>query len=105
MVWLVVLRFVFSSDVDLLVARHVFGSMVGLYQTYKQLSQAKQSKFRAHFTLLDIQPTALARDLCILLLLDDLMAGDHDAEETAEIRATLFYVYVAPIMSSYCDQR
>lgn len=95
----------FPPEVGQYLARHVFGSMIGLHQTFKQLTPAKQSEFKVHFTLLDIQPTALARDLCILLLLDDLITGDYSTEETAEIRATLFYVYVAPIMPSYCYER
>lgn len=55
-------------------------------------------------TFLDIHPTALARDLCILILLDSL-SNEHGAEEQAEIKATLFYVYTAILVPSYCFDR
>lgn len=87
------------------VARHVFGSMIGLHLKYKRLSKAKQAQFKAHITLLDIHPTALARDLCILVLLDELMMASHNAETKNEIRTTIFYIYTGVIVPPYCYDR
>lgn len=58
-----------------------------------------------HVTLLDIHPTTLSRDLMALMLLDELLSGNHTPNETVEIKATLFYVYTAMIMPSYCFDR
>lgn len=43
-----------------------------------------------HFTLLDIHTGVLARDLCIMMLLDDLVEGRCYVAQV-EIRLTIFY--------------
>lgn len=89
----------------ILPARHVFSSLIGLNKAYGKLDKTKKTQFNAHLTLLDHHPTALARDLCLLVLLDDLMSGKHTAEVEAEIKATIFYTYMGALMPSYCYQR
>lgn len=86
-------------------ARHIFGSIIGLKKAYATLDEQRRSSFNAHITLVDIHPTALARDLCLLLLLDDLLNDQHSEMDKVEIHATLFYAYVGVIMPSYCYQR
>lgn len=54
-------------------ARHVFGTLIGLSQTFRKLSKTKQAKVHAHFTLLDIHLTILTKDLCLFMLVHDLM--------------------------------
>lgn len=60
---------------------------------------------KVHFTLLDIHPTVLARDLCMLLLIDELMKDGHDEETRLEIKATLFYMFIGIIVPPYCHSR
>ncbi|KDQ51621.1 hypothetical protein JAAARDRAFT_704064 [Jaapia argillacea MUCL 33604] len=73
-------------------ARHVFGSLIGLHKAFDRLSKAKRESFQAHITLLDIHPTALARDLCLLMLLHEMTDETKDAVALSEISATIFYV-------------
>lgn len=90
---------------DTFLARHVFGSIIGLHKAYATLDQERKLSFNVHLTMLDIQPTALARDLCILILLNDLMSAERGTELETEIKATLFYVYTAVLMPAYCHER
>ncbi|KAI0634386.1 hypothetical protein C8Q77DRAFT_1217561 [Trametes polyzona] len=84
--------------------RHALASIVGLHAAYKRLPRAKQAVLRTHLTLLDIHPTAIARDLCMLMLLDDL---NHTTNHTvrAEIKATLMYSFCGAVMPGYCYER
>ncbi|KAI8989022.1 hypothetical protein BD414DRAFT_536334 [Trametes punicea] len=74
--------------------RHPLGTIVRLYQAYKKLPLAKASAFHAHLTLLDIHPTAITRDLCMLMLLHAL-SNATDSAARAEIKATLMLMSVA----------
>ncbi|KAF8876826.1 hypothetical protein BD779DRAFT_1695329 [Infundibulicybe gibba] len=79
---------------------------VGAKRAYLQLPCSKRDSFQLHITMLDIHPAPLARDLCVMLLLDQLSNIEKDnAIEKAEIMATIFYAYVAVVMPSYCEQR
>ncbi len=51
--------------------------------------------------MLDIHEATIARDLCMLMLLEDLT---HAAEPEVrdEIKATLMYMFLVPVMPSYC---
>ena len=86
-------------------ARHVFGSIIGLHKAFLKLPEAKQAKVKVHFALLDIHPTTLCRVLVALMLLDDLLNENHTSTEVIEIKATLFYVYTAVLVPSYCFER
>lgn len=88
------------SEADTREARHVFGSIIGLHQAYGRISNNKQAGLHAHFTLLDIHPASLARDLCMLVLLDHL-----DEETRAEVMATLFYIFIGVAIPPYCYNR
>ncbi|KAK0442712.1 uncharacterized protein EV420DRAFT_1752253 [Desarmillaria tabescens] len=96
------LSFLFAGVGD---ARHVFGSLIGLGRAFAEIGKNKRKKFRAHLTLLDIHPSVLARDLCFLILLDNLVSGKYDEKEQVEIKATLFYSYIGIVMPDYCYQR
>ncbi|TFY72532.1 hypothetical protein EVG20_g469 [Dentipellis fragilis] len=96
------LAFLFGGVGD---ARHVFGSLTGLYQAYQDLNKEKRSKFKVHLTLLDIQPAALTRDLLMFMLIDELVSNDFDKETEAEIQACLLYVFFGTVMPSYCFAR
>ncbi|GAW05069.1 hypothetical protein LENED_006903 [Lentinula edodes] len=95
------LSFLFAGVGD---ARHVFGTIIGLKKAHEKLRPAQQKDINVHLTLLDIHPTALARDLCIMMLLDDLI---HNAKTPLEeeILAALFYTYAGVVMPDKCAQR
>ncbi|TCD70624.1 hypothetical protein EIP91_002655 [Steccherinum ochraceum] len=87
-------------------ARHVFGSLIGLKRSHTNLEASKQPHLHVHITLLDIHATILARDLCILVLLDDLIENQGRDEDTKlEIMATIVYIYVGDVVPSYCAER
>ncbi|KAJ7780170.1 hypothetical protein DFH07DRAFT_465077 [Mycena maculata] len=87
-------------------ARHVYSTLVGVHRAHKKLDKKRQAAFRVHITLLDIHPAALARDLCMLLLLDQLVDTSPENSVTrAEILATLFYTFAGVVMPGYCFSR
>ncbi|KAK7681418.1 hypothetical protein QCA50_015510 [Cerrena zonata] len=85
--------------------RHAYGSIIGLHKTYLSLGKRQKSSFRVHLTLLDIQPTALARDLVILLLLNQLTDKPITELQRAEIMATAVYTFAGVLMPYYCYNR
>ncbi|KAH9903204.1 hypothetical protein C8Q73DRAFT_673716 [Cubamyces lactineus] len=95
------LSFMFGGVGD---GRHAFGTIVGLYEAYKTLPAPKQAVFHAHLTLLDIHPTAITRDLCMLLLLHEYNNAT-DPVARVELKATLMYIFCAGVMPSYCYAR
>ncbi|KAF8876861.1 hypothetical protein BD779DRAFT_1677610 [Infundibulicybe gibba] len=87
-------------------ARHAYSTLIGAERAYALLPRSKRSSFQLHITLLDIHPAPLARGLCMMLLLEQLLnVGKNDAIEKAEILATIFYTYVAVVIPSYCEKR
>ncbi|TFY79515.1 hypothetical protein EWM64_g4494 [Hericium alpestre] len=96
------MNFLFGGCGD---ARQVFGSLIGLLRAYKDLNKSRQAALKVHMTLLDIYPASLARDLCMFLLLNDLIENEYDEETIAEIKATIAFVYLAIIIPSYCWDR
>lgn len=86
-------------------ARHTFGTIIGANRALKKLEKHRRSSFKVHMTLLDLHPNALARDLCIIMLLDSLMDQNTSQTERLEIKATLFYTYVGIVLPEYCFQR
>ncbi|TCD63142.1 hypothetical protein EIP91_005901 [Steccherinum ochraceum] len=96
------LSFLFGGVGD---ARHVFSSIIGLHRAYGRLARDKQSHLNTHLTLLDIHPTALARDLCIFFLLDELILDESDEEAKTETLATLFYVFLGVVIPPYCYEK
>lgn len=60
---------------------------------------------RVHITLLDIHAGILARDLCVLMLLDQLRNRKLTSIEKIEIKATLMYTFSGISMPSYSSER
>ena len=79
-------------------------TLCGLASTFDQVSETRRAAFHAHLTLLDIHAATIARDLEMILLLDQL---NHTNDTTAriEIKATLMYVFCGVVMPSYCYDR
>lgn len=95
-----------SSDKFYHVARHVFATIIGLYETYKTLEKPEKKAFHTHITMLDIHPTALARDLCLLMWFHDLLEADpNDKILVLELKATIMYTYMGVFMPPYCYSR
>jgi hypothetical protein len=86
-------------------ARHVYGTLIGVNRALNSRYLERRSKCRVHITLLDIHAGALARDLVVFLLLNELNRGVTDATVVLEIKAALFYMYIAVIMPDYCHDR
>ncbi|SJL02420.1 uncharacterized protein ARMOST_05747 [Armillaria ostoyae] len=89
--------------------RHIFGSIIGLHQAYLKLTPDKRKAIKVHFTLLDIHPTVIARNLCLLLMIDQLMEmrmrKNINKVEQTEIKATIFYIWMGFILPAYCHDR
>ena len=61
---------------------------------------------RFHMTALDIHPAVIARNLVLLLLLDQLVVGqDITPEIKVEIIATYMYAFLGVFMPDYCHKR
>ncbi|EEB89828.1 hypothetical protein MPER_12038, partial [Moniliophthora perniciosa FA553] len=86
-------------------ARHALGSLIGINQTYHTLNETQQQSFKIHLTLNDINPTTLARDLCLFLLLEELSSARGDEKAEAELKMTLLCTWFGFIMPSYCYTR
>ncbi|KAJ7245921.1 hypothetical protein B0H12DRAFT_1127173 [Mycena haematopus] len=95
------LAFLFGGVGD---ARHVFGTVITLYETFPRLSANQKKALKVHITLLDLKEHALARDLVVMFLLSKIMACT-DAIEKVDFQATLFYLYTALVMPQYCYDR
>ncbi|KAJ7222756.1 hypothetical protein B0H12DRAFT_1241063 [Mycena haematopus] len=95
------LAFLFAGVGD---ARHVFGTVITLYEMYPRLSANQRKALKVHITLLDIKEHALARDLVVMFLLSKIMSCT-DAIEKVELQATLFYLYTALVIPRYCYDR
>ncbi|OJT04030.1 hypothetical protein TRAPUB_5266 [Trametes pubescens] len=80
--------------------RHAFGTICGVFDAYKALPRTKQAIFRTHLTMLDIHEAAIARDLCMLILLDNLN-HTNEPKTRDEIKSTLMYMFLAPVMPNY----
>lgn len=88
------------------VARHVYGSIAGMSRTHAKLPRSKLKAFRVHMTLLDVHPGALLRDLCVFMLVNDLIEmTDNDPIAKAEILSTILYTFFGAAMPEYCHRR
>ncbi|KAI0687197.1 hypothetical protein C8T65DRAFT_770881 [Cerioporus squamosus] len=85
-------------------ARHVLATMCGLATAYNKLSEGKKKNVHAHFTLLDVNNTTVARDLCLFMLLDELN-HTSDVFAKAEIKMTLMCMFCGAAMPLYCYSR
>ncbi|KAK0206934.1 hypothetical protein DFS33DRAFT_1317984 [Desarmillaria ectypa] len=100
------LSFIWGGGGD---GRHIFGSIIGLSHTFLEMNPEKRKASKIHFTLLDIHPTTIARNLCIFLMINDLVVmrlhKQINVIEEAEIKATIFYVWMGVTLPSYCYVR
>ncbi|RDB21926.1 hypothetical protein Hypma_010914 [Hypsizygus marmoreus] len=87
-------------------ARHVYGTLAGMSRTNARLPRNKLKSLRVHLTLLDVHPGALARDLCVFLLVNHLIEMEsNDIIAKSEIIATILYTFLGMVMPDYCHRR
>ncbi|KAJ7662858.1 hypothetical protein B0H17DRAFT_1257681 [Mycena rosella] len=96
------LSFLFGGIGD---ARNLYATLIGAHRAYHPLPKDKRAAVRVHLTLLDIHPSALARDLVVLMLLNGCMTSNVDPITLTEIKATLMYTYVGALMPPYAYTR
>ncbi|KAE8445338.1 hypothetical protein EG329_013460 [Mollisiaceae sp. DMI_Dod_QoI] len=81
------------------------GDARNMYQTISVINELELSgklpRRRYHFTLNDIHKAALARDLIICILLDDLSKLDENSDESLMILNTIFFIFVSTMMPKY----
>jgi hypothetical protein len=90
------LSFLFGGIGD---ACNLFQTILGV-ATRERESKNEEPYKNYHFTTVDIHSAAIARNLVMLLLLDELSELAHDIEraESSEILLCVFYTYVSLIM-------
>ncbi|ESK89838.1 hypothetical protein Moror_823 [Moniliophthora roreri MCA 2997] len=86
-------------------ARHVLASVIGLNRLQRTLDEEKKRALNVHFTLNDIHPQALARDLCLFALLDQVAHIQNDSRIEAELRMTLLCMWMGLLLPKYCLDR
>ncbi len=85
-------------------ARHLYATLIGIATREQARPDLPEKKY--HFTINDIKAPAIARDFLVLLLLHDLSElQDLSSDEGTLILATLFYLFLAPIMPGYVFDR
>jgi hypothetical protein len=69
---------------------------------HERSSKKKEDQKDYHFTIVDIKSPAVARDLVVLMLLDELSELAHDAAKAkaSKVLMCLFYTYLSAIMPS-----
>lgn len=89
----------------ILVGRHVFATLIHFADFAKAKNSDKLVKgMSGHFTLVDIHPATLTRNLVIFSVLQQITQAREKRDEqlTIELIATAFYVHAAVIMPEVC---
>ncbi|KAI0315921.1 hypothetical protein OF83DRAFT_1129611 [Amylostereum chailletii] len=89
------LSFLFGGVGD---ARHVYGSIIGLYRAHNRAPSARRAQIKAHITLLDIHPTMVARDLVVFMLMDLLVQGNESPASEIEIKGAIFHTFMGVLV-------
>jgi len=84
-------------------ARHVFATILDAYSQLHELPQEKRKTFRIHFTMNDVVPAVIARDLLIFITLSKLGAFDsymciRNDKEAGKWATLLEYLYLGVVM-------
>lgn len=85
-------------------ARNLYATMLGIDKLEKGLTAERTRTY--HATINDIKANALARDLVMFHLLDDLAAAvDSTEDKRTELLSTIFFLYVGAVMPKYIFDR
>lgn len=77
-------------------ARHCFSTLVDISS---QITD-RMPDVRVRFTLVDINPRVLARDLVLLVLLSKT-TGPLNSKQRLKLHATIFYLYCGVVVPPY----
>ena len=81
-------------------ARNLFATLVDIMKQEKRSKACRHLRY--HFTLNDVKAPTLARDLLILLLLDELaQMTDYSSGAAREVLATIFFTFIGTIVPAY----
>ncbi|KAL8633683.1 hypothetical protein Q9189_000631 [Teloschistes chrysophthalmus] len=100
-----------SSEKSISIFFAGIGDARNLYATLLKVDQLEQKDSsnrsrRYHLTINDIKAEALARDLLVLFLLTELDGiGESEETERTEALATLFFLYIAPVVPQRIAER
>ena len=84
-------------------ARHFYATLARIHDHTKSRPQLASKKY--HFTLLDLKPSMLARDLIIFSMLDDISRLSKDSPAEIDTLLTLFYTWSGFIMPAHAIER
>jgi hypothetical protein len=76
-------------------ARNMFRTIIGISEI------EKTDKKSYHFTINDINKSALARDIVVFMLIEELMSLEKGTDEYIEVLSTIYFIYVAVIIPQY----
>jgi tetratricopeptide (TPR) repeat protein len=79
-------------------ARHLYRTIIGIAEHEKKSTTKK----KYYFTIIDINKCALARDLVVMMLLDDLSnLDDMDYLEAVEHLTTVYFILIGTMMPRF----
>ena len=76
-------------------ARHLFSTLTSICVVEKAKPDVVKANY--HFTVVDLKPAAITRDLVMLMMLKDVDAAP-DKEATDLLLATIYYTFIGPCM-------
>jgi hypothetical protein len=79
-------------------ARHLFATIAHIAHHEKKGPATTEKRY--HFTILDLKPTVLVRDLIMLFFLEEIRTASDSATEL-ELFSAFLYTYASPIMPAY----
>lgn len=82
-------------------ARNFYATLAAVASHERKRSSPKNKRY--HFTLIDLKASALARDLIIFWLLDELSKADGKAERDTAV--AIYYIFVGSIMPSQAYEK
>ena len=75
-------------------ARNMFATLIWIGESEKK----RPTRRSFHITINDIKPAAIARDLIVMFLMDELLSLDDKSETASAVFNTLDFVFSGPIM-------
>lgn len=79
-------------------ARHFFATVVTIAQHEAKKTELSQPNSKYHFTINDIKPHTTARNLLVLLLMNQLAISEHDKQTTTDIVALIFFIFLGVLI-------
>lgn len=83
--------------------RHLYTTLMTL-SGYEVQQGEKASEKKYHFTINDLKPHAIARDLLVLMILEEIAQAFPKScalGKSEELFSTVYYIFIAPCMPAY----